>query len=391
MVNKKSIAVFTTGRQDWGILSNVAAKMAESPSIDVTVLAGGMACSDDYGNIASTIDRAHFLAVESLKWKIAADSGVTVAEEIASIVVIVEKVLLQIKPDVVMLLGDRYETLAIAQIATLLRIPIIHLHGGEETTGAVDNQIRHAVSKLSHLHFVSHIDHAERLIRMGENPDSVFNTGAPGLDNMYRKDLPVLSEVLQNFGLNKKDEEPLFLITYHPPTLLGNAEKEITNLLKALNRFSGIYLFTSPNSDMDNMIVRKAINDFVAEHPGKSAAVSALGEKRYWTVLKGCDAVIGNSSSGIIEAPAVPVPVVNVGMRQAGRGFAPCIIDVPSGTELDITNAIEKALDPEFRKNLSSADSRYGEGHSAEKITEIVQQVSFEKLKIKSFYNGRIK
>jgi UDP-hydrolysing UDP-N-acetyl-D-glucosamine 2-epimerase len=356
-----------------------------SELIEPLIIAGGMACDSRFGNTAARIADEGFNVSAKLNWEVAEDKRISVCTEISQAVLMTETCLGELKPDAVMLLGDRYETLAIAQCATLLSIPIIHLHGGEETQGAFDNQIRHAITKLSHIHFVSCEKHALRVIQMGENPDFVFNTGAPGLDNMKRGDLPEITDVLGELGLDTQPGTPLFLITYHPPTLEGDAGQEISALLRALDCFDAQCIFTMPNSDEGGDIIRKKIERFAADRPECRVCVSALGEKRYWTVLKHCDAVLGNSSSGIIEAPAVPVPVVNIGKRQLGRQTAPCVINVPDTDVSSVQNAIQKALSDEFRNSLSSADSLYGDGRAGVKICRHLEETDFASCRVKSF------
>lgn len=384
MTDTTKIAVVTTGRQDWGILRSIVKKLHSAEEFEIAVVAGGMACDDEFGNIANRIEKEGFPVLARLAWQV--DSGTSTGEQIGEAVVMTEKCFEELKPDAVMLLGDRFETLAIAQVATLLKIPLIHLHGGEETKGAIDNQMRHAITKLSHIHFVSHPDHARRVIQMGENPEYVHMVGAPGLDNINRDDLPEITDILSGLELEQANSESIFLITYHPPTLLGDAMAEITSLLAALSEFSAICIFTMPNNDPGNLPIREAISEFVSKLPEKRCLVDALGEKRYWGVLRGADVVIGNSSSGIIEAPAVQVPVINIGQRQTGRTMAPCIIDLPNPTKENIKCGIAKCLSDEFKNCLSSSDSVFGEGNSAEKIYEILKNIYFEDVKIKSFF-----
>lgn len=378
----KRITVMTSGRQDWGILRNPVRCLAADPEFDIDIIAGGMACDERYGNIVEGIRRDEGFDVSAeLKWDLDADTAVQTAEALK----LADEVLKADRPDAVMLLGDRFETLGFAQAAFFNRIPIIHLHGGEETEGALDNQIRHAVTKLSSYHFVSCGLHAERVMRMGEDPERVFVVGAPGLDNLHRDDLPPIEEVLEGLNLRRDVEDYLFLITYHPPTVGGEGEVEFHFLLEALEEFAGIFIFTVPNNDEGGSEIYKMAEEFVNEDSDKRVLVKALGEKRYWSVLKAADAVIGNSSSGIIEAPAVPVSVVNIGTRQKGRGFAKCIIDVPKVTDDNIVKAVKKSQSREFRAGLRREDSIFGDGHASEKIRDILKKVDLEN-KCNSFF-----
>lgn len=386
MKNPKTIAVVTTGRQDWGILRSTVKQLHEADEFTVAIIAGGMACADAFGNIADRIENEGLPVYRRLSWTVDSMKAST-CQQIAEAVVMAEDCFKELNPDAVLLLGDRFETLAIAQVATLMKITLIHLHGGEETKGAIDNQMRHAITKLSHIHFVSHPDHAKRVIQMGENPENVHVVGAPGLDNINRDDLPDMVEILNDLNLKRENDEPIFLITYHPPTLLGDSKLEVEALLTALAEFDAVCIFTMPNNDPGNQPIQDAIAAFGESLPQKRSLVKALGEQRYWGGLRQADVVIGNSSSGIIEAPAVPVPVVNIGQRQAGRAMAPCIIDLPFPDAGKIKAAIETCLSPVFKKTISSSDSLYGDGHSAEKIYQKLRNTDFDELKIKTFFD----
>ena len=365
------ILIITTGRQDWSILRNVATELLKSPSMDASILAGGMACDDEYGNIAAKIAEEGFPLADKCEW----DTSESICHQIAAILPKAERQLANLAPDMLMLLGDRFETLAFAQTALFLKIPIVHLHGGEETLGAIDNRIRHAITQMSSLHFVSCERHRDRVIAMGAEENAVFNVGAPGLDSLRAAGLPSIEKVLEKLEFpSRTSSHPLFLVTYHPPTLLGDADTEMASLLEALDTFDARIIFTVPNNDPGSVPILQRIRDFVQTAPDKRVVVKALGPKRYWTVLKNCDAVIGNSSSGIIEAPAVPVPTINIGLRQAGRDMAPSVIDIPSPTTTTIEQAIQQALTPEFKKSLSAADSIFGDGTASTQIKTILER-----------------
>jgi len=387
--SRKKIALLTTGRQDWGILRSIAQKLEKSDDFELYLIAGGMACSEAFGNIARLIEHEGFKIHFRMEWNVDS-AGISAPSEISVAILMAERCFKDIQPDALMLLGDRFETLAIAQVAVLMDIPIIHLHGGEETRGARDNQIRHAITKLSHIHFVSNAKHAERLFLMGENPRTVHIVGAPGLDNIGRTDLPSFQDVLSELALNPAQNEPVFLVTYHSPTLIGNARNEIESLFGALEQIDCVCIFTMPNNDSGSNTIRLLIKDFVDRFPKKRVAVNALGEKRYWTIMKHADIVIGNSSSGIIEAPAIPVPVINIGQRQSGREMAPCVVNVPHPDTQRISDAIKKCLSPRFKQSLSNEDSLYGNGGSSEKIYKILKSTKFDTLKKKRFFYKKL-
>ncbi len=380
------IAVFTTGRQDWGILRSTVKLLSSTPGFQITVVAGGMACSSRYGDISSLIKAEGIRKLKRLEWKTGTDDGI--CAETSRAMMMSHDAMSELRPDAVMILGDRFETMAIAVAAVILKIPIIHLHGGEETLGAMDNQFRHAITKLGNIHFASCETHANRIIQMGEDPKSVFNVGAPGLDNIWRKDLPHHEEVLKSLGIERPEGCPLFLTTYHPPTLIGDAETEIEAIINALERHECVCVLTMPNNEPGNGVIRRKIASFAKRSPRRRAAVSALGEKKYWSLLKAATAVIGNSSSGIIEAPAIPVPVLNIGSRQKGRLASSCVMNIENPSADDISSAIDSIVRGEFPPRLPASQmSLYGDGRSARRIVGVLKGLDLRKFKIKKFHD----
>lgn len=273
------------------------------------------------------------------------------------------------RPDALMLVGDRYETLSAAQAATLARLPIIHIHGGEETLGAIDNLFRNAISKMAHLHFTSHEKHSLRLIRMGENPEIIHNVGAPGLDNIHVVGEINRATLERHLGIELVD--PIIIITLHPVTSCGDPTKEALAIQEAIKDIDATFIVTLPNTDPENGVVRDIMLK-MSKSP-KRLAVEALGEKRYWALMKIASCMCGNSSSGIIEAPILKLPVVNIGDRQKGRERGENVIDVdPNAT--DIKDAIELALSVGFKKALVNRRSPYGEGNSSKRIINILNK-----------------
>jgi UDP-N-acetylglucosamine 2-epimerase (non-hydrolysing)/GDP/UDP-N,N'-diacetylbacillosamine 2-epimerase (hydrolysing) len=266
------------------------------------------------------------------------------------------------------------------------RIPIAHIHGGEATEGLIDEPIRHAITKLSQFHFVAAEPYRERVIQMGESPTCVWNYGAPGLDNFKRLDL-----------LNKEDFEKAinfdlgelsFLVTYHPVTLSRkNPQRPFSQLLSAVEQFKKAkIIFTKSNSDTDGRIINKLIEQYADNHKENSKVYTSMGQLLYLSALNRVNAVIGNSSSGIVEAPCVPVPTVNIGDRQKGRLKAISVIDCPENRE-DIINAIKKAISDQFRESISRTISLYGQGDASIKIKEKLKEVSLNDVVMKRFYN----
>jgi UDP-N-acetylglucosamine 2-epimerase (non-hydrolysing)/GDP/UDP-N,N'-diacetylbacillosamine 2-epimerase (hydrolysing) len=267
-----------------------------------------------------------------------------------------------LRPDIVVLIGDRFEILAAAQAALLARIPTAHIHGGETSENSFDESIRHAMTKMAQWHFVAAEPYRKRVVQMGEAPERVFNVGAPGLEQIGRLDWLTRAELEKDLGMSLG--RPLFLVTYHPATLAegGSAERAMKELLAAFGRFpEASIVFTYPNADTDGRIVMSLIDAFVQKYPSRARAFVSLGQRRYLSLMREADVIVGNSSSGLIEAPAVGTPTVNIGDRQKGRLRAKSVID--SAEEADaIAAAISRELSPEFRKTLTGALSVYGSG-----------------------------
>lgn len=353
---KRTLAVLTTGRQDWGILRPVCVALRESERWAPAILAGGMHLDGAHGNTLQSIEADGL----SIKVRLDTTAGAGAAQAAAMVTAIAE-VLPAIGAHALLVVGDRSETAAAALGATLARIPIVHLHGGEETEGAIDNALRHAITKLAHLHLVSHEEHAKRVRQMGEPDRDVIVVGAPGLDNLHRPDLPDRAALERSLGLALAP--PVVVVTHHPATLGTDPAAEIDALVTALEQQMATYVVTLANNDAGNEVVRSALEAF-ARRGARRLAVEALGEARYFGLLRCADAMVGNSSSGLIEAPIFQLPVVNVGERQRGRLRGENVIDA-AGTAAAIGEALRRALDPAFRQGLAGTHSPYGDGHSA--------------------------
>ena len=378
----KNIAILTTGRQDWGILRNICVQLRSDPTINIRIVAGGMACSQKFGRIIDDIIAEGFTIDYMMDW-LRNSEDMPVDIQTAHAIEETTKAINMLKPDCLLLLGDRFETTAAALAATLSCLPLIHVGGGFETEGAFDNSLRHAISKLSCLHFVSTSENATRLIQMGENPKSVYVVGAAGLDNLRRNDLAKRDE-LENF-LNLKLKHPLVIVTLHPTTLgPKGSQDECRALLSAMNQFDATYVITLPNNDPGSQIIRLMQMDFVKSH-AKSVTTAALGERRYLGLLNMADVLIGNSSSGIIEAPLIKKPVVNIGDRQKGRKKSTNIIDTPPTAE-KILSSIKIALSKSHKIKVKNCPSFYGDGFSSSRIAGILRLWRPPKSPRKSFY-----
>lgn len=368
--------MLSTGRQDLGILRSTLKGMLASDKIETLVWAGGMHLQPRFGEKLSGFKDAGLPVHRSIEFvaeppEPIADTGRAVSS--------IGAALEEDRPDALFLVGDRSETLAAGLAATMARVAIAHLHGGEETEGATDNAFRHALTKLSHLHLVAHSEAADRVLQMGEEPSSVHVVGPPGVDHLYRDDLPARASIAKELGNALSD--PLVLVTVHPATLGGDAASEVAAVAEAMSRVPATYVVSRPNSDEGGSV----INEFWTKWATGRAnviVVEALGANRYWALLREAAAMLGNSSSGILEAPWAGVPVVNVGDRQRGRLRLGRIADVPADA-----NAIERALKEAVsagRRPLAE-DSRFPVGPAGPRIVKLLEEWKIPDPPIKRF------
>jgi UDP-hydrolysing UDP-N-acetyl-D-glucosamine 2-epimerase len=324
-LNDMRLGVLTSGRQDWDILRTTCRLLAAERSIDLVLLAGGMHLSARFGSPISFVLADGFTPAARLPWL--SDAGDEPAHvQAAGALMAVADALQRQRLDALLLVGDRFETLAAGLAATLAAVPIVHLHGGEETAGAIDNACRDALTKLAHLHLVSHPAYRARVIAMGEHPDTVHLVGAPGVDNLQRTDLADRAELEAHLAAPLP--APLVLVTVHPTTLAADPAADAAAVVAAMDHVPATYIITWPNSDPGHQAVRACLARAV-ERPGRMA-VAALGSRRFWGLLRLADAMLGNSSAGLLEAPAAGLPTINVGDRQAGRARAATVHDVPA-------------------------------------------------------------
>lgn len=366
MAELRRLAVLTTGRQDYGILRSTILLLHRTPGIEAAVWAGGMHLQPRFGEPLDRLREDGVTAARKLPFVSEPPEPLRdTAEALAE----VGRALEQDRPDALMLVGDRAETLAAAVAATLARIPVVHLHGGEESEGAIDNACRHALTKLSHLHLVSHDTHARRVMQMGEDPATVVVVGAPGLDNAYRDDLPGREALTGELGIPM--DGVVVLVTVHPATLGDAPAAEVAAVAGAMARVPAAYVVTAPNADAGGAAIREYWRRW-AEGRRNVAVVEALGERRYWGLLRFAAAVLGNSSSGIIEAPALGVPVVNVGERQRGRFRAGPVIDAPASEDA-VAEALCAAL-AGGRHASGESGSGYPAGMAAPRVLEALRR-----------------
>jgi UDP-hydrolysing UDP-N-acetyl-D-glucosamine 2-epimerase len=370
---RRHIAVVTGSRAEYGLLRGLLTRLKAMDDVELSVIACGMHLVPRFGETWRIIEADGFPIRAKVDLELDNDRAETVARGTGVGLVGFAEVLPQLKPDILTVLGDRYEILAAVIAATLLNIPIAHIHGGEITAGAFDDTIRHAITKMACLHFVAAEPYRQRVIQMGENPEFVFNVGAPGLD--FASAAPALSraELLAKLGIS--GPERFLLVTLHPTT--AQPVSDATNVSALLGALAEVkdrsLIFTGVNADPGYRAIEDAITAFVAARPDRAHLFTSLGSERYWSALRLADAVVGNSSSGILEAPAVGVPSINIGSRQQGRLRAGSIIDCPADAAA-ILAGLERIFDGRFRPDPAQAPP-YGRGGASEKISGILRRI----------------
>jgi UDP-hydrolysing UDP-N-acetyl-D-glucosamine 2-epimerase len=362
----RSIAILTTGRQDWGILRSTAIAVRAHADLRLVLLVGGMHLSRLHGSTIDGIRAEGFEPAAELRW-LGDDADDPADTQAAAALAAVGERLRTSPVDALVLAGDRFETAAAALAATLARTPIVHLHGGEQTLGAFDDALRHAITKLAHLHLVSHEEHARRVIAMGEDPAAVHVVGAPGLDNASRTDLPDRAALEARLGIPLG--APVVAVTVHPATLDADPAADARAVAAAMDTVDATYVITLPNADPGGMAVRAAMLE-AAARSGR-VAVDALGEGGYWGLMRIADAMLGNSSSALVEAPAVDLPAVNVGDRQGGRRREANVLDTPPDATA-IAATLREALLPQFRARVAALHPPLADGRVGERIADII-------------------
>lgn len=382
----RRIVVVTGSRAEYGLLASLLEVLNGDPAVELGLIVTGTHLSQHFGMTVGDIERDGFTVSERVPLPLDDDSPVGTAQAMAVALADIAEALSRIQPDIVVLLGDRFETLAAAQAALVIGAVVAHIHGGEATEGALDDCFRHAVSKLAHLHFVAAEPYRRRVVQMGEAPDRVFNVGALGLDAIANTALLDREALERTLGFVLGDR--YLLLTYHPVTLdPGFGAEALAAALKALDRYPEYAIIaTGHNADTGNRRLGVMIERFAAERPSRVTFRMSLGRRGYLSAMKHAAAVVGNSSSGIIEAPAMGVPTVNIGDRQKGRLRADSVIDC-AGEEKAIVAALDRALDSRFRKQVRGTTSPYGRPGAARLIAETLKGVPLSGLVIKRFHD----
>jgi len=370
---KKKICIVTGSRAEYGLFNPLLEQIKKTPTFQLQIIATGMHLSSEYGSTYKEILRDGYMIDEKVKIPLADDSPEGMTRSMGKAVIGFASAFKRLKPDMVILLGDRSETFSAAAAAFVARVPIAHLHGGELSEGAVDDAFRHSITKMSFLHFTSTEAYRRRVIQLGEDPHRVFNVGALGIDNIRQAKL--LSKAVLEKELDFDLEGQVALVTYHPVTLENKTSREqFDQILSALDRFQDLKIvFTLPNSDMDGKIIIKRIHEYVKNRKGRAVAFASLGRIKYLSLMKYADVMLGNSSSGIIEMPSFGKPTVNIGDRQKGRIAAKSVIQC-SPQQGSLVKALKKALSSRFSRECSRIKNPYDGGLAAKKIIQILKK-----------------
>lgn len=382
----RKICVITGTRAEYGLLYWTMKALQADDEVKLSICVTGMHLSPEFGLTYKKILEDGFIIHEKVETLLSSDTTIGISKSIGLGIISFSEVFERLNPDLVLVLGDRYEIFAACTAAMISRIPIAHCHGGEATEGLIDEAIRHSITKMSQIHFASTEEYRNRIIQLGEQPKNVFNVGALGIENVNKLKLLTKSEFENSikFKLNKIN----FLVTFHPVTLDNlSAEEQFKQLLIALDKFQDTtIIFTKPNSDTDGRVIIQLIDEYVKNNTHKAIAFISLGQLRYLSAIQFMDVVVGNSSSGLIEVPSFKKATINIGDRQQGRVKAASVIDCETNNK-DIEKAIKKALSVEFKEELKSSKNPYGDKNSSIEIVEVLKSIDLNGIIKKQFYN----
>jgi GDP/UDP-N,N'-diacetylbacillosamine 2-epimerase (hydrolysing) len=386
--NLIKICVVTGSRADYGLLAPLMECIKREKGLQLQVLVTGMHLSPEFGLTYTYIEKDGFTINEKVEMLVSADTNTAIVTSMGIGLMGFVQAFNRLQPHWVIVLGDRFEILAAVVAAYTSKIPVAHLHGGELTEGALDDGFRHAITKMTYLHFTSTKAYRQRVIQLGESPSRVFNTGAIGIDNIKR--LKLLSKDRLEKELDFTFSANSILVTYHPETLdEGVAQQHVQNLLWALDEIEGAsILFTMPNADAGGRIIMRQIAAYVKKHPANTKVITNLGQLRYLSALQYVQLVAGNSSSGIIEVPYFKIPTVNIGSRQQGRLKTASVIDADTTFE-SISSALKKGLTQAFRNKCKVQRHIYGDGNASKKIVDILKKTGIPRSLKKTFYDLR--
>ena len=385
----RKICVVTSTRAEYGLLYWLLKEISADSELSLQLIVTGMHLSPEFGLTYKEIEK-EFKIDKKIEILSSSHTSLDICAEMARVYEKFAPALAELKPDILVLLGDRYEIFGVAGVASIMQIPIAHIHGGETTQGAFDEAFRHSITKMSHIHFAATNEYANRIIQLGEEPGRVFNVGGPGIENIKKLNLLNKDEFEKsiNFKLAKKN----ILITFHPATLENSSIREqFDELLNALDELEETnFIFTKANSDTDGDVINKMIDEYVSQNPQKAVAFASLGQLRYLSAIKCVDIVLGNSSSGLLEVPSFKKATINIGDRQKGRARASSVIDVRPVKE-EILAAIKRAYSKEFEQTLKDTINPYDGGNPSKKMFKILKETKLDGILKKKFYDIGIK
>ena len=384
-MSKRKICVVTGSRAEYGLLYWLIKELQVDKDFELQLIVTGIHLSSEFGLTYRVIEK-DFKIDKKIDMHLSSDTSKGILKSMSIAQTSFAKAYSKLKPDIVVLLGDRYEIFSAATAAMISKIPIAHIHGGEITQGSWDDCIRHCISKMAHLHFTATEEYKNRVIQLGEKPNKVFNVGGMGIENIKKLKLLSKKELEKsiNFKFNKKN----ILITYHPVTLESNtSKKQFQELLNVINELQNTnIIFTKTNSDLDGKIINQMIDRFTKKYSNKSTAFTSLGQIKYLSTLQYIDVVVGNSSSGLIEAPSFKVATLNIGDRQKGRIKAKSVIDCYPNKK-SIRSSLKKIYSKDFQKSLNDVNNPYDNGLPSKKIVRILKNSKLQNILKKKFYN----
>jgi UDP-N-acetyl-D-glucosamine 2-epimerase, UDP-hydrolysing len=385
----RKICVVTGTRAEYGLLYWLLKEIKADSELKLQLIVTGMHLSPEFGLTYKEIEK-EFKIDKKIEILSSSHTSLDICAEMARVYEKFAPALAELKPDILVLLGDRYEIFGVAGVASIMQIPIAHIHGGETTQGAFDEAFRHSITKMSHIHFAATNEYANRIIQLGEEPSRVFNIGGTSIENIKKLNLLNKDEFEKSikFKLAKKN----ILITFHPATLENSGAREQFNeLLNALDELEETnFIFTKANSDTDGDVINKMIDEYVSENSQKAVAFASLGQLRYLSAIKFVDIVLGNSSSGLLEVPSFKKATINIGDRQKGRARASSVIDVRPDKE-EILAAIKRAYSKEFEQTLKDTINPYDGGNPSKKMVKILKEIKLDGILKKKFYDVGLK
>ena len=384
-MNKRKICIITGTRAEYGLLYWLMKEIKLDDDLELQLIVTGMHLSPEFGLTYKEIEK-EFKIDKKIEMLLSSDTSIGISKSMGLAQISFAEVYEELKPDMLVVLGDRYEIFSAVSSAMIARIPIAHIHGGETTEGAFDESIRHSITKMSHLHFTATTEYKNRVIQLGEQPNRVFNIGGMGIENIKR--LKLLSKKEFEKSINMKLNKKNIIITFHPVTLeTSTAQEQFNNILKVIDTLKNTnIIFTKANSDTDGRVINNMIDKYVSANNHKSVAFTSLGQLRYLSALQYVDAMVGNSSSGLAEAPSFKIGTINIGDRQKGRIMANSVICVDNSIN-NIENGFIKLYSNRFQKTLQNVKNPYGNGKASKKIIKVLKNVKLNNLIKKSFFN----